>query len=325
MTNPNNAVGTPAAFNGRTSVKAYNATLAGYSSGVLRGWGCSPVAGFTVAVGGVAGYPDVAIAEKTNRQFTPIVNISEAPIEVTLPAAPTSYPRIDAVVAYVEPTPTGDGSTQDNPGACGIIPVAGTAAATPEDPTDAQIRAAITTDGGSGTDAYYVMLARIERTVGQTSIASGNILKTHKPVPFAANFARFTGLAGGNRTISTTHTTINNWSYDWYWNENIAPDKAAGKFKIGHYDGFGVVSFRTDFSAASAEMDIIIEIQNNGSTIAMVKTHTLANKNGSIQVSEPVPLEFGHDYTAVAYTSTGTAKLAAGVSETRFSIMSFRG
>lgn len=325
MTNPNNAVGTPAAFSGRTSVKAYNALVDDYSPGIIRGWSCSPVTGFTVAVGGVAGYPDVAAAEDSNRRMTLVTNISEAPIEVTLASAPTTYPRIDAVVAYVEPTPTGDGSTQDNPGACGIIPVAGTAAATPDDPTDAQIRAAITTDGGSGTDAYYVVLARIERTVGQTSIASGNILKTRVSKPECASFTRLTGLSGGDRTINTTHTVIGNWAYDWYKDYNLIPDKANGKLAINHWDAWGVIAFRAIFLSASTEMDITVEIYDDGTSVAKAMAHTAAGKYGTIQICEPINLSAGHSYTVSVYTSTGTAKIAAGSTATRFSIISFRG
>lgn len=177
MTNPNNAVGTPAAFSGRTSVKAFNNITGAYTRGIISGWACAPVSGLTVAVGGNAGTRDIAVAEDASGCRTTISNISEAPIEVVLSSSPSTYNRLDAIVAYVEPSPTGDSSTQDNPAACGIIPVAGTAAANPVQPTDAQIRSAITTDGGTGTSAYYVILGIIERTPGQTTIASGNISK----------------------------------------------------------------------------------------------------------------------------------------------------
>lgn len=175
MTNPNNAVGTPAAFSGRTSVKAFNNITGAYTRGIISGWEAAPVSGLTVAVGGNAGTRDIAVAEDASGCRTTISNISEAPIEVVMGSSPSTYNRLDAIVAYVEPSPTGDNSTQDNPSACGIIPVAGTAAANPVKPTDAQIRSAITTDGGTGTSAYYVILDIIERTPGQTTIASGNI------------------------------------------------------------------------------------------------------------------------------------------------------
>lgn len=175
MTNPNNAVGTPAAFSGRTSVKAFNNITGAFTSGLISGWACAPVSGLTVAVGGNAGTRDIAVAEDTNGNRTTISNISEAPIEVVMGSSPATYNRIDAIVAYVEPSPTGDNSTQDNPVACGIIPVAGTAAANPVQPTDAQIRSAITTDGGTGSSAYYCILTLVERNPGQTTIATGNI------------------------------------------------------------------------------------------------------------------------------------------------------
>lgn len=177
MTNPNNAVGTPAAFSGRTSVKAFNNITGAFTSGIISGWGCAPVSGLTVAVGGSAGTRDIAVAEDASGNRTTISNISEAPIEVVMGSSPATYNRIDAIIAYVEPSPTGDSSTQDNPVACGIIPVAGTAAANPAKPTDAQIRSAITTDGGTGASAYYCILTLIDRAPGQTTIASGNISK----------------------------------------------------------------------------------------------------------------------------------------------------
>lgn len=175
MTNPNNAVGTPAAFNGRTSVKAFNNITGAYTRGIISGWACAPVSGMTVAVGGNAGTRDIAVAEDASGNRTTISNITEAPIEVTLQAAPTTYNRIDSIVLYVNPSPEGDSSTQDNPAACGIIAVKGTPAANAVAPDDAAIRSAIATDGGTGTTAYYVVITNITVGVGVTTITSGNI------------------------------------------------------------------------------------------------------------------------------------------------------
>lgn len=209
MTNPNNAVGTPAAFSGRTSVKAFNNITGAFTSGIISGWACAPVSGLTVAVGGTAGIRDIAVAEDANGNRTTISNISEAPIEVAMDASPATYNRIDAIVAYVEPSPTGDSSTQDNPMACGIIPVAGTAAANPDQPTDAQIRAAISTDGGTGSSAYYCVLALITRTPGQTEIASGNI-GMPKPSATIVKPAAETARTVGNTTIPISTTDFTN-------------------------------------------------------------------------------------------------------------------
>ena len=60
MTNPNNAVGTNAAYGGRTSVNAFNDDLTIYSRGILSGWACSPKSGMTVQIGG-NGYLSVYI------------------------------------------------------------------------------------------------------------------------------------------------------------------------------------------------------------------------------------------------------------------------
>lgn len=210
MTNPNNAVGTPAAFSGRTSVKAFNNITGAYTRGIISGWACAPVSGLTVAVGGNAGTRDIAVAEDANGNRTTISNISEAPIEVVMGSSPSTYNRIDAIVAYVEPSPTGDNSTQDNPAACGIIPVAGTAAANPVQPTDAQIRSAITTDGGTGASAYYVILDIIERTPGQTTIAAGNITAG---TPAGTRAPRMVKDFTSELTAISTPQTGNTWAF----------------------------------------------------------------------------------------------------------------
>lgn len=217
MTNPNNAVGTPAAFSGRTSVKAFNNITGAFTPGIINGWDCAPVSGLTVAVGGTAGIRDIAVAGDANGNRTTISNISEAPIEVAMGASPATYNRIDAIVAYVEPSPTGDNSTQDNPMACGIIPVAGTAAANPDQPTDAQIRAAITTDGGTGSSAYYCILALITRTPGQTEIAIGSIIPPTKSLTHSTIAATFQPATNTTVAVSTSAWTaipLSQWSGD---------------------------------------------------------------------------------------------------------------
>ncbi|WP_407457159.1 hypothetical protein [Fibrobacter sp.] len=175
MTNPNNAVGTNAAYGGRTSVNAFNDDLSAYSRGVLSGWTCSPSSGLTVALGGNGTNRDVAIAEDPAGNKATINNISGSPINVTLDAAPASNSRIDLIVAYVVNPPEGTDTIADNPAACGIIPVKGTAAASPVAPNDSTIRSAITSDGASGATAYYVVLAQIAIASSTTDIVAGNI------------------------------------------------------------------------------------------------------------------------------------------------------
>ena len=128
MTNPNNAVGTNAAYGGRTSVNAFNDDLTIYSRGILSGWNCSPKSGMTVQIGGNGADRDAAVAEDNAGNKTSINNISGSPIDVTIPAAPATNNRIDLIVAYADNPPSGTSTVVDNPAACGIIVVSGTAA-----------------------------------------------------------------------------------------------------------------------------------------------------------------------------------------------------
>lgn len=177
MTNPNNAVGTNGAFNGRTSVNAFNDDLAAYSKGIISGWECAPSSGLTVVLGGDGETRDVAVAEDNIGNKTTINNISGSPIPVTISTAPASDSRIDAIVAYVDNPPTGVETVADNPSACGIISVVGTVASSPTEPDENAIRAAITADGASGLTAYYVVLAQVKVASGTTDITSTDIIK----------------------------------------------------------------------------------------------------------------------------------------------------
>lgn len=174
--NPNNAVGTNAAYGGRTSVNAFNDITTAYSRGILSGWACVPNSGLTVSLGGDGTNRDVAIAEDNAGNKTSINNISGSPIDITLSAAPASNSRIDAIVAYVDNPPNGTSTIVDNPEACGIIAVTGTVSASPTPPTENQIRTAITADGASGTTAYYVVLANITVVNGTTDIIADDII-----------------------------------------------------------------------------------------------------------------------------------------------------
>lgn len=182
MTNPDNAIGTNAAYSGRTSVNAFNDDLAAYSRGILTGWNCQVDTGLTVMLGGGHSARDVAIAEDNAGNKTTINNISLDEVPVTLDTAPGANSRIDAIVAYVDNPPQGSESTADNPEACGIIPVAGTPAVDPQAPDDNAIRTAITADGASGTTAYYVILAKITVPTGTTDLIPGYIEQGDKAV-----------------------------------------------------------------------------------------------------------------------------------------------
>lgn len=175
MTNPNDAVGTPAAYDGRSSVKSFNDTTGAFTRGIISGWNCSPKAGMTVQIGGDGSNRDIAVAEDNAGNRTTIDNISESPIDVVISGAPATGNRIDLIVAYVDANPQGDGATPDNPDAVGFITVSGTAASKPSAPDDTAIRTAITSDGATGASAYYVVLASIYVGTSVTTIGSGAI------------------------------------------------------------------------------------------------------------------------------------------------------
>lgn len=177
MTNPNNAVGTNAAYGGRTSVKAFNDVLSALSSGILSGWTCSPDTGMGVVLGGNGSTRDVAIAVDNVGNKTTINNIPDSPISVVLPSAPVANSRIDSIVAYVDNPPQGSNTVTDNPSACGLIVVSGTSSVSPIAPDDNTIRTAITADGASGVTAFYVVLANITVASGTSTITSQNIMQ----------------------------------------------------------------------------------------------------------------------------------------------------
>lgn len=181
MTNPDNMIGTNAAYNGRTSVNAFNDVLSAFTRGVMSGWECAVSSGLTVSLGG--GTPrDVAIAEDNAHNKTTIDNVEGDIVYVTLPAAPASDSRIDSIVAYVDNPPQGNALETDNPSACGIIPVSGTPSANPVAPNESAIRSAISADGASGSTAYYVVLANITVPTGTTDLIPGYVQQGAKTI-----------------------------------------------------------------------------------------------------------------------------------------------
>lgn len=187
MANPNDAVGTNGAFGGRTSVNAFNDVLSAFSGrGIISGWACAPSSGLTVTLGGNGADRDVAIAEDASGNKTTINNISQSPVAVTVNAAPASNSRIDSIVAYIEDSPNGSGIT-DNPDVVNLLVVSGSVASTPVAPNDSAIRSAITSDGASGSTAYYVVLANITIPTGTTDI-DATMISAGSKVQLASNY-----------------------------------------------------------------------------------------------------------------------------------------
>ena len=216
ITDPNNALGTNAAYSGRTSVNAFNDVAAVLSRGVLSGWNCVPGTGLKVKIGGDASVRDVAIAEDNAGNKTTINNRTKSAIEVTLPGAPGANSRIDAIVAYVDPTIQGSADAADNPSVVGLVVVSGAAAVAPQMPSDTEIRSAITGDGANGTSAFYVVLAAVTMKTSMTTVTANEIRQVDRAVVGTDN-VDFTTIAPGsiqvirlgNRKIMFGRTTVN--------------------------------------------------------------------------------------------------------------------
>lgn len=179
MANPNNAIGTNGALGGRTSPNALNDVLATFDgSGVLSGWTLTPNSGMTITVGGTSSLRDVAIAQDNNGNKVTVDNISQAPVELEIAAAPSTNSRIDAVVAYVDNPPQGSATIVDNPAAVGLLDVTGTTASSPSEPSDSAIRSAITSAGADGSTAYYVVLGYVTIAAGTTDITADMITQS---------------------------------------------------------------------------------------------------------------------------------------------------
>lgn len=239
MTNPNSAIGTNAAYGGRTSVNAFNDVLAGFTRGILSGWACVPKSGLTISLGGSGTTRDVAVAENNTGDMTSINNLNNGAIDIDIDAAPISNSRIDAIVAYVDNPPQGDDTVADNPGACGLIVVSGTVAASPSAPTENAIRTAITADGASGTTAYYVVLAYVTIAAGTTDIDASMIrqggVARSKELAFTNN-AKFTPTVTGG-----TMGNINDMYYAL--NASGTAGKIYGRFRFTATSSTQTVTF----------------------------------------------------------------------------------
>lgn len=193
MTNPNNIVRVRARNGGRASVYEANAWAQGFSMGILEGYGVTQntSADMNVLVGGSATKPDVLIAQNPAGYKIALDIIGRQAVAIT---APASNSRISAIVAYTNDLSLS--TTQDDvtgsPASCGLIVVNGTAAANPVAPTDSQIRTAITSDGATGSQAAYCVIATI-KVASNTTLITNSLISTNQAAIGAKNidFATF--------------------------------------------------------------------------------------------------------------------------------------
>lgn len=179
MTNPGNIVRVRARTGGRASVYEANAWAQAFTSGVLDGVGViqNTSADLNVIVGGSSTKPDVVLAQNPAGYKIALDLVGQQVIPITAPASNT---RITSIVAYTDDLSlsTSEDSVTGSPSSCGLIAVNGTAAAVYNPPTDSDIRAAITADGATGSQASYAVLANITMSA-QTDIITDEIISVN--------------------------------------------------------------------------------------------------------------------------------------------------
>ena len=201
MTNPDNIVRVRARNGGRASVYEANGWAQAYSAGLLEGNGVkqNTSADMNVLVGGSTTKPDVVLAQNAAGYRVALDIVGQQAVAITKPA---SNSRISAIVAYTDDLSLG--TTEDtvtgSPSTCGLIVVNGTAASTPSEPTDTQIRNAITADGATGSQAAYCVIATILVASNTTTITDSLI--TNKAAKLAG-----TGVVSSSNIDFTTFST----------------------------------------------------------------------------------------------------------------------
>ncbi len=202
------SLGFASRLGGRGSVTAEQAASQMYSSGIVSGFVISPAtptANMTVTVGGVAGTPDVMVATNAvgNNVFLKNRNTDAFTLSMT---APASNSVIYAIVGFTDDlsVATSDAtSVADNPSKCGLIAVAGTSAASPVAPSDAQIRTAITAAGFTGSQAAYGLLGLVTLQSTTTTITAPNISQVGRTTPLSV--AKING--GATAGVLTTNAS----------------------------------------------------------------------------------------------------------------------
>lgn len=289
MTNPGNAVGTNGGYGGRTSVNAFNDVLSAFNGrGVIKGWACVPKTGMTVSLGGQDLVRDVAIVENDIGQFTTLDNISTQPIDITLSDAPTLGSRIDVIVGYVTNPPDSNGELIDNPDACGIIAVESSVTTNPTAPDEAMIREAITDDGGSGVNAYYVVLAQVQVGTGMTTITNTEVTQgssAYIPIPSGS----ITGEEIAGQTVTSQNVdweTFSDYSATGKTSSNIGTTWTTVASYTAPHNGVYAVDFKTGTGNQGTKSHILDNrVQINGISTRTFTVTSSANYAGNHIVS----------------------------------------
>lgn len=315
MTNPNNSLGTNGAFGGRTSVNAFNDVLATFDgAGIVSGFVVEPDTGMTVAVGGDGTTRDVAVAEDPFGNRTTVDNISGDPIPVTISTASTTTARIDSIVAYVNSPATASDTSVDNPTACGIIAVNGTSGGAP---LDSAIRTAITADGGTGSTAYYIVIANVSVPANTTAITSG-LISAGKSINLSAVATPGSnGLMSGADKSKLDGLGFDSWDTSVYAGDsattttttkaNIGSQKTTSNLKGGKYY-FRLEMFNYYFSTTSYQAEIYASIDGTDYLIYTASAFGQNSTQGTVNLIKVMNLSSGTHTIQLKIRSNNSGK-----------------
>ncbi len=250
MTNPSSIVRIHSRKGGRASVLEANMPFQLYGMGLLSGNGVVPSTGLTVTVGGSTGAPDIVIAENPNN-YKVAIDL-EGNANLTL-VAPSSNKKIVSIVAYTddlsidstEPTVTG------SPASCGLIAVDGTTAANPVAPDDNKIRTEITSDGGTGSQAAYAVIAEILLT-STTDTITTSLITTKRAISALVDL--FYPVGSYYETSDTLFDPNVSWGGTW-------AEDTSGKVTVAQDNG----TFATVGDTGGAETETHKHWQSGGS------------------------------------------------------------
>lgn len=138
----------------------------------FSGFACTQTtpAGMSIQIGGGDEVDSAAIFISSDRAV--LLSTDGTPQTVTIPTAPASGSRIDAVVSYIDTSsPSAEDETPGTPEYVKTIVVSGTASGSPSAPTDAQIVSALP----AGANAKYYRWCDVRVAQGATTITNANI------------------------------------------------------------------------------------------------------------------------------------------------------
>ena len=138
----------------------------------FSGFACTQTtpAGMSIQIGGGDEVDSAAIFISSDRAV--LLSTDGTPQKVTIPTAPASGSRIDAVVSYIDTSsPSAGDETPGTPEYVKTIVVSGTASGSPTAPTDAQIVSALP----AGAGGVYYRWCDVRVAQGTTTITNSNI------------------------------------------------------------------------------------------------------------------------------------------------------